>query len=240
MSSNFFITGTDTGVGKTWIASILLNYLNNLGKKTLAFKPVSAGCEETLDELHNQDALELAALASLKIPYAEINPIAFKEPIAPHIAAEKLGIKITLIHLIEGYNELKNYSADHIIVEGAGGWRVPINNKHYLSDFVKVANIPVILVVGIRLGCINHSLLTYEAIQKDGVKLAGWIANVLDPKMLVVEENVACLKNRIKAPLLGTVPYCKNMNFKKTGEYLDFNFLSTPHNGSFSSSRSRT
>jgi len=225
MISNFFIAGTDTNVGKTLIAGALLNYLNNLGKKTLAFKPVSTGCQEISDELRNQDAVGLAAIASLKIPYPEINPVAFKEPIAPHIAAEKLGTKITLTHLIEDYNKSKNYSSDHVIVEGAGGWRVPINNKQYMSDFVKVANIPVILVVGMRLGCINHGLLTYEAIQKDGIKLAGWVANIIDPKMLVVEENIVCLKNRINAPLLGTVPYNKNINFKKASEYLDFSIV---------------
>lgn len=225
MISNLFITGTDTASGKTLIAGALLNYLNHLGRKTLAFKPVSAGCQETPDGLRNQDAVELGAIASLKIPYSEVNPVVFKEPIAPHIAAAKIKTKITLTHLIDHYNQLKNYQPEHIIIEGAGGWRVPINNKQYISDFVKVANIPVILVVGMRLGCINHSLLTYEAMQKDGVKLAGWVANILDAKMLVVEENIACLKNVINGPLLGIVPYHKNMNFKKAGEYLDFNVV---------------
>ena len=225
MISNFFITGTDTHVGKTCIAASLLHYLNNLGKKTLAFKPISAGCEETSDGLRNQDALDLAAIASLKIPYPDVNPIAFKDPIAPHIAAEKLNRKITLMQLIEYYHQLKSYSSDHVVIEGAGGWRVPINDKHYLSDFVKMANIPVILVVGIRLGCINHSVLTAEVIQKDGIKLLGWVANIIDHEMLVAKENITCLQHRINAPLLGTVPYAHPLDLKKAGECLDFSLI---------------
>lgn len=222
---NIFVTGTDTHVGKTVFAGSLLIYLNNLGNKTLAFKPISAGCIETAEGLRNQDAMHLSALASTKIPYEEINPFAFKLPIAPHIAAAQLQHTIKLDDLLAHYNKLQNYAADNIVIEGAGGWRVPLNATEFISDWIKAAQIPVILVAGIRLGCINHTLLTWQALKNDGIHLLAWAANILDSNMLVAEENIGYLQNTLDAPLLGVVPYDKNINSSKMGHYLNFNLV---------------
>jgi dethiobiotin synthetase len=193
MTKRFFITGTDTGVGKTYTAAKLLTDFNQQGLSTVACKPVASGCEMTTDGLRNSDALILQKTASIKLPYNEVNPIAFAQPIAPHIAAAKVNQKLTVEKLIKSCQPVLNYKSDILIIEGVGGWYVPLNAKETMADFVKTLDLSVILIVAIRLGCLNHALLTHHAITTSGVKYAGWIANRIEPKMLMLKENIETL-----------------------------------------------
>lgn len=216
----FFIAGTDTDVGKTVIAAGLLAAANAQGLQTVAIKPIAAGCEKTDDGLRNADALLLQKTMSRELPYTQINPVAFEEPIAPHIAADKAGKRLTVSQLA-GYCRGALMSAtDLTVVEGAGGWRVPLNRVETLANLASELSLPVILVVGVRLGCINHALLTAEAIRHDGLQLAGWVANHIDPSMPYAEENVETLTSLIDAPLLGSVPYLANPSPEEVASYL--------------------
>jgi len=204
----FFVTGTDTGVGKTHASVALLQALAAQGRTTLGLKPVAAGCDATTDGLRNEDALALQAAATVKLPYAQVNPVALAEAIAPHIAAahEKRRIGVTqLAGLVRG--ALMQGRADVTLIEGAGGWRVPLNERETLADLARELDVPVILVVGVRLGCISHALLTAEAIRRDGRVLAGWVANAIDATMPAREENIATLRAALGAPLLGVLPH---------------------------------
>jgi dethiobiotin synthetase len=204
----FFVTGTDTDVGKTYVSDLLLRAIAKAGKSTLGFKPISAGCEQTPDGLRNEDALILQAASSVSVKYDDINPIAFAPPIAPHIAAEQVGKSIELGELQTHFETMQGYQADALLIEGAGGWRLPLSRKGtYLSDFVLQNQLPVILVVGMRLGCLNHAMLTVQAIERDGLKCVGWIANQLSDDMPVYEENLATLRELMPAPLIASVPY---------------------------------
>ena len=206
---SYFVTGTDTDVGKTYVSAILLKAASEAGKKTVGYKPVSAGCEEINGRLVNEDASQLLANSSLPVSQDEVNPIAFVPPIAPHIAAKEAGVTIDSQTITEGYDHLKDLSPDLLIMEGAGGWRLPLGDKRYLSDIVKQLQLDVIIVVGMRLGCLNHALLTAEAVQRDGLKIKGWIANQLQPDMPKYAENLSTLKQDMPAPLLGEIPYAK-------------------------------
>jgi dethiobiotin synthetase len=211
----FFITGTDTDVGKTYVSDLLLHAILKAGKSTLGFKPISAGCEQTPDGLRNEDALVLKAASSINAQYEHVNPIAFAPPIAPHIAAEQVGQSIDLGALQTHYETIQRYQADVLLIEGAGGWRLPLNRKGtYLSDFVLQNQLPVILVVGMRLGCLNHAILTLQSIQRDGLQCVGWIANQLSDDMPVYEDNLATLREIMPAPLIAHVPYMPSI--KKT------------------------
>lgn len=204
----FFISGTDTDVGKTYVSDLLLRTLAQAGKSTLGFKPISAGCEQTPSGLRNEDALILQAAGSVRAEYDDINPIAFAPAIAPHIAAEQAGESIELSKLQTHYEKMQSYQADVLLIEGAGGWRLPLNRKgNYLSDFVLQNQLPVILVVGMRLGCLNHAMLTVQAIERDGLTCVGWIANQLSDDMPVYAENLATLRDIMPAPLIAEVPY---------------------------------
>lgn len=174
----FFITGTDTEVGKTWVSCRLLETAKAAGLSCYGLKPIAAGCEETADGLRNDDALQLMAASSVALPYDIVNPVALRDPIAPHIAAQNENKVITLSRL-EGYvrGALSAYSADLVLIEGAGGWRVPLNDREFLSGLAKALDVPVIQVVGMKLGCLNHALLTAESIQADGLRYAGTMAN---------------------------------------------------------------
>jgi len=215
-----FIAGTDTDVGKTVIAAGLLAAANAQGLQTAAIKPLAAGCEKTDDGLRNADALLLQQTMSRKLPYTQINPVAFEEPIAPHIAADKAGKRLTVSQLAGYCRGALMSAADLTVVEGAGGWRVPLNRVETLANLASELNLPVVLVVGVRLGCINHALLTAEAIRHDGLQLAGWVANHIDPLMHYAEENVETLKSLIAAPLLGSVPYLPNPSPEEVASYL--------------------
>ena len=206
---SYFVTGTDTDVGKTYVSAILLKAASEAGKQTVGYKPVSAGCEEINGRLVNEDASQLLANSSLPVTQNEVNPIAFVPPVAPHIAAQETGVTISSQTIVAGYTHLKGMSPDLLIMEGAGGWRLPLGDKRYLSDIVKQLQLDVIIVVGMRLGCLNHALLTAEAVQRDGLNIKGWIANQLDPDMPRYTENLATLKAEMPAPFLGEIPYAK-------------------------------
>lgn len=207
MNQSFFVTGTDTDVGKTYVSRLLLKAFNHIGQTTAGFKPVSAGCEATLEGLRNEDALILQQAASIDLPYDLVNPIALEPPVAPHLAAKEIGRAISLDELTSAYQQIQHYQPDITLVEGAGGWRLPLGQGKYLSDFAIQHKVPVILVVGMRLGCLNHALLTAEAIQNDGLHLAGWVANHIDPNMSLQQENLQSLAQLINAPLLASVPF---------------------------------
>lgn len=207
MKRKYFITGTDTDVGKTFVASALLHAANRQGLTTAAVKPVAAGCQQTEAGLRNSDALNLQQAASLTLPYQQINPVALEPAIAPHIAAEEAGQRMQAGRLAGFCRGVFMHGADMTLVEGAGGWRVPLNERETFADIVRELQIPVVLVVGMKLGCINHALLTVEAIQRDGLQLAAWVANSPQPQMERFAENLQTLQQQIPAPLLGVVPH---------------------------------
>ncbi|HSB96906.1 MAG TPA: dethiobiotin synthase [Spongiibacteraceae bacterium] len=207
MAKAYFVTGTDTDVGKTLIAAGLLAAANAKGLSTAALKPVAAGCELTSTGLRNADALLLQRVMSLDLPYEQINPVALAPAIAPHIAAAQAGLKLSVDRLAGICRGVLMQRADLTLVEGAGGWRVPLNSREFLSRLAVELQLPVILVVGMRLGCINHAVLTAEAIARDGLRLAGWVANRCQAELGCYEENVQTLKSLLPAPCLGEVPY---------------------------------
>lgn len=202
----FFITGTDTNVGKTLVAAGLLVAANNMGLTTAALKPVAAGCEKTEQGLRNADALLLQSVITEPMVYEQINPIALEAAIAPHIAAQQEKRALSADRLA-GFCRGSLNQANVTLIEGAGGWRVPLNPSETLADLARILRLPVILVVGVRLGCINHALLTVEAIRNDGLPLAGWVANCVDAEMPVRQDNIHSLAARIPAPCLGVVPW---------------------------------
>ncbi|MCF6433905.1 dethiobiotin synthase [Pseudoalteromonas sp. MMG022] len=205
--SAFFITGTDTEVGKTHITALLLKFLAQHKRQAIGFKPIAAGAEEAFGQLVNDDALTLMESANVHGKYEQINPICLAPPIAPHIAAQQAGIEITLDELSHHYHELAKLGAEFTLVEGAGGWALPINDSQYLCDWVQKEQLPVILVVGMKLGCLNHAILTTHALKAQGVKCVGWVANQVDPNMANFDENLESLRKRIDAPLLAVAPY---------------------------------
>lgn len=205
-----FVTGTDTEVGKTFVTSALLKAFEKEGYSTLGLKPVSAGCEVTDEGLRNEDALMLQAASSEKVAYEMINPVAYEPAIAPHIAAMEKG-KLLSASGLEGFVRGAMLKPAKVkLIEGAGGWFTPLSYRETLADLVKRLNVPVILVVGMRLGCINHALLTVSAIETSGLKLVGWVANRVDAEMDRYEENVETLKQMINAPCLGEVPHVES------------------------------
>ncbi|MBF7073173.1 dethiobiotin synthase [Glaciecola sp. MH2013] len=208
-----FITGTDTDAGKTYVSVLILQMLNAQGISTAGFKPISAGCHKNSGELRNDDALALQAAASVKLEYETINPIAFEPPIAPHIAAKEVGYDLSVAKLDAHYASVREGSYQFSLIEGAGGWRLPLNfadekgNAAYLSDFVVSHSLPTILVVGMKLGCLNHALLTYEQMKRDGANIVGWIANRIDEDMIYYDDNLLSLRAAIRAPLLAELAY---------------------------------
>jgi dethiobiotin synthetase len=221
MSKTFFVTGTDTDAGKTFVTCGLLESANQLGLKTLALKPVAAGSEETSDGPRNDDAVNLMNAMSVEMGYSQVNPVLFEPPIAPHIAAREEGRRITVDRLSGLCRGALMTRHDLSFIEGAGGWRVPLNDREMLSDLASELNTPVILVVGMKLGCISHTLLTVESIVRSGCRLAGWVANQIDPDMSRFDENVQTLKDMISAPCLGTVPWIDDTAGKPVSSYLD-------------------
>ncbi|UCR82318.1 dethiobiotin synthase [Pseudomonas chlororaphis] len=225
MSQAYFVTGTDTDVGKTTIAAGLLHAARLSGLSTAAGKPVASGCELTPKGLRNADALALLAECSLPLTYDEVNPLAFEPAIAPHLAAREAGVALTVQTLLAPMRQVLAKGADFTLIEGAGGWRVPLADQDNLSDLAMALDLPVILVVGVRLGCINHALLTAEAIAQDGLQLAGWVANIIDPKTSRLEENLATLAERLPAPCLGRVPRLKTVSAEAVAEHLQLDLL---------------
>ncbi|WP_022961142.1 dethiobiotin synthase [Halopseudomonas pelagia] len=221
MAQRFFITGTDTEIGKTTIACGLLFAAKQAGLTTAAAKPVAAGCDDAGEGLRNEDALALQAQCQPALAYELINPIALRSAIAPHIAALEEGVPLTVELLAGGCLQVFDRNAELTLVEGAGGWRVPLNDEQTLADLAKDLNIPVVMVVGMKLGCINHAILTAEAIAADGLTLAGWVANQVDPHMSRPSENLATLRLQLKAPCLGFVPWMEEPSAAAVAAYLD-------------------
>jgi len=215
-SQGFFITGTDTGVGKTLIATALINLLVQQGNKVVGMKPVSCGCQQVGGQWLHDDALLMMDASNVKMPYEVINPYAFAPAIAPHLAAFQVGQKISLSLVQEKFQVLRGV-ADKIVIEGAGGWLVPINDNESMADLAVALGLPVILVVGLRLGCLNHALLTVQSIQEKGAILAGWVANSIDPLFKEETANIDSLKTRITAPCLGVIPRL-DQNFQAGGQ----------------------
>ncbi|MGB0941606.1 MAG: dethiobiotin synthase [Marinomonas sp.] len=206
----FFITATDTDAGKTFVAAGILAAAKRAGLATMGLKPVAAGAELVDGVLSNDDALALMAQTSVKLTYEQINPVLLKEAIAPHIAAENAGVSMSVARLEGVIKGSLLTPHDFALVEGAGGWRVPLNSREMLSDLAKSLNFPVILVVNMKLGCINHATLSAEAIQRDGLNLVGWVANMGD-SMPYYEENVAAINSIITAPLLAKLTQYQNV-----------------------------
>jgi len=206
-SPGLFVTGTDTGCGKTRIAAGIISRLRSRELRVAGMKPVASGCERRDGDLRNADAEALIAAADLDLPYAAVNPFAFEPPIAPHLAAEEADRTIDLDAILEAYRTLRGAS-DLVVVEGVGGWAVPLGGELMLADLARALALPVVLVVGLRLGCLNHAQLAARAIQEDGLKLAGWIGNAVDPDFERPGANLAALRERLKpVPCLGVVDF---------------------------------
>lgn len=199
--NTYFITGTDTDCGKTYVTSQLLNYYPN----AVAIKPIASGCTKLGKDLFSSDALELVKNNQLSLDL--INPWCFELPVSPHIAAEKEGKEIMLADLVRFCTEFSMPGKDSLFIEGAGGLMVPLNKQHTWIDFLKLSQIPVIVTVGMKLGCINHALLTVAALKAHNLTCMGWIANCIDPQMLAFEENMETLIGLMDVPLLALVPY---------------------------------
>lgn len=219
MKRGYFVTGTDTGVGKTLIAAAFIHAFALAGSKVAGMKPVAAGAEFVDGRWLNEDVSQLRAAANVDAPLSMINPYVFAPPIAPHIAAREAGVELAIEPVLAACNGLQNL-AETLVVEGAGGFLVPLNDRQDMGDLAVALGLPVILVVGMRLGCINHALLTVAAIESRGLSLAGWVASVVDADMPRLEENLATLRQRIDAPCLGTVPHLASADFRRAAEYL--------------------
>ncbi|OON59582.1 dethiobiotin synthase [Massilia sp. KIM] len=215
-----FVTGTDTEIGKTLVSAAILHKLVSSGRRACGMKPVAAGAEMRDGRLHNEDADMLAAAGNVNLPSSITTPYMLREPAAPHIAAAREGVRIDPVPIIAAYAEIQAAS-DAVVVEGVGGFRVPFNDDFDSADLAAQLNLPVILVVGLRLGCISHALLTVEAIVARGLVLAGWVANTADPDMRFMRENIEALEQRIPAPLLGHVPRLEQPTAAAAAEFID-------------------
>jgi len=218
---NYFVTGTDTGVGKTLVSCALLYAFAAQGKRVAGFKPVAAGCDE---DGCNDDANALRAASSVPLAYGQVNPYCFRHAIAPHIAARRSGVRIELSRILAAYRRLAG-QVDQVVVEGAGGFCVPLNDRQGSADLARELGLPVIVVVGMRLGCINHALLTLRAIADYQLECAGWVANVLEGEMPALQENIEALRECIAAPLLGVVPYQTAPDARVVAQHLDLSLL---------------
>lgn len=223
-SIGYFVTGTDTEIGKTLVSCTLLHALAQAGVRAAAMKPVAAGAELRDGAWHNEDVDLLAASASVVLPVDMTTPYLLREAAAPHIAAAQEGVDIDLAHILDCYWRVCA-AADAVVVEGVGGFRVPLSRSHDTADLALQLGLPVVLVVGMRLGCINHALLTADAIAARGLTLAGWVANVVDPGMRYGVDNVLALTERLNAPMLGTIPRLPSADPSLAAPHLDFSSL---------------
>ena len=203
---SLFVTGTDTGVGKTLVSAALLHALSKHHARVVGMKPVAAGTQCINGVQANDDVLALRAASSLAVPPELDNPVLLPDPVSPHIAAARAGVQIDIAHLVACHRALATL-ADAVVVEGAGGFQVPLSATETGADLAQALGLPVVLVVGLRLGCLNHALLTAEAIRARGLTLAGWVANHVDPAMLAQEDNIAFLRQRLQAPLIASIPH---------------------------------
>ena len=218
MTQGYFITGTDTDAGKTCATLALMRYFKRQGKSVLGMKPVASGCTLQAGELKNADALLIREHASIAVDCQLINPYAYELPVSPHIAGIHNPVKLAVI--VERFNSLKAL-ADVVIVEGAGGWYAPLNTQDDISDLANALALPVILVVGLRLGCINHAKLSYQAIQLSGIACAGWIAVCVDPDLLNRDENIQTITAALPVPLFGILPYQQPLDFELLADQIN-------------------
>ncbi len=203
---SIYVTGTDTGIGKTLASCTLLHALRGHGLRAAGMKPVASGCERIDGVWKNADALALQVAGEAGIAYADINPFALEHPLAPELAARDAGIELALPPILDAHARLALRN-DAVVVEGVGGWAAPLSASLMQADLVRALRLPVVLVVGLRLGCLNHALLSARAIVADGVHLAGWIASHVDPAMERVDDNIAMLRERLPAPCWGVLPH---------------------------------
>ena len=220
-----FVTGTDTEIGKTVVASGLVSAGVQAGYRVAGLKPVAAGCETINGTLINEDARQLMLASNVELDYATVNPIALEPAIAPHIAARQAGVSISTGVLKTHYEHGLPDDLDLAVFEGAGGWFVPLNDYETFQDFALGLELDVVLVVGMKLGCINHALLTVRAIRACGLNLLGWIANFPHPTMDVAEENLDTLMRQIDAPLLGVVPHMDKPDCEAVAKHLNISAI---------------
>ncbi len=223
LATSLFVAGTDTEIGKTFVSCTLLHSFAHANLRAAAMKPIASGAVERDGVLHNEDADQLDAAANVALPDAIRTPFMMREPIAPHIAAAREGIVLDIARIAEAH-AIARRQAD-IVVEGVGGFRVPLDDRHDTADLAVALGVPVVLVVGMRLGCISHAMLTVEAIAARGLKLAGWVANRVDPHMLYPDENIATLRARIDAPLIGVIPHLAPHDAARAADCLDIGVL---------------
>lgn len=225
MTERFYVTGTDTEVGKTVASTALLQAARLLGRRAVGYKPVASGSEMTDEGLRNSDALALQRNSALPLRYEEVNPYTFAEPTSPHIVSADEQRPIEVGVLSAGLRALEA-QADWVLVEGAGGWFTPLSPTLTLADWVRDEQLPVILVVGVKLGCINHAVLTAQAVQQAGLRLAGWIANDVVPPGRRHAEYLSTLQRMLPAPLLGEIPWLgESVDDRPLGGYLDLSLL---------------
>lgn len=224
MSCAYFITGTDTGIGKTLISSALLHTLASMGIRAAGMKPIAAGASLIEGAWRNEDADMLAAAASVALPPELATPYLLKEATAPHIAASLEQVAIDLDHIRHCYQQA-TAQADAVVVEGVGGFRVPLTDRFDTADLAQMLGLPVIMTVGLRLGCLNHALLTADAIAARGLTLAGWVANGIDAAMPFADDNVAALRQRLPAPFIGALPWLTVTSAAVAADHLDFSCL---------------
>jgi dethiobiotin synthetase len=213
MAQGYFITGTDTGIGKTWTSLALMQYFQHKGKTVVGMKPVSAGCEMINGQLKNEDALQLQKQSSIEVTYDLVNPYAFSRAISPHIAAKKAGIEVDIKRIQQNYTKLAAL-VDVVIVEGVGGWMVPLNTRQDVSNLAEQLNLSIIIVVGMRLGCINQARLTFAAIKQQKLRCAGWIASCVEKEMSELDANITTLQGFMDMPLLAVFPYEEKRNLR--------------------------
>jgi dethiobiotin synthetase len=207
MKHAYFVTGTDTNVGKTWATLALMSHFKAKNLSVLGMKPVASGCEKIGNEWRNDDALAIQKNGSFDVDYKIINPFSYELPISPHLAGKENPADFDVIE--QNFKTLQNL-ADVVIVEGAGGWFVPLNENEMIADLAKKLNLPIILVVSIKLGCINHALLTAQAVENSELNLAGWLAVCNDKDFSCVDLTLESVKKRLKAPLLGVFAHNQN------------------------------
>ncbi|EGQ9576768.1 dethiobiotin synthase [Vibrio cholerae] len=228
MRNAIFIAGTDTDVGKTVASKAILQALATHNIATIGYKPVAAGSDKTEFGYRNSDALHLMKAATVDVPYEDVNPYALVLPTSPHIAAKHENVTIDYALLSNKLSKHKQ-NAELVVVEGAGGWRVPTSDSDCLSTWVKQERLPVILVVGIKLGCLSHAILTAEAIRADGLELVGWIANRINPGTEHYAEIIEHLEGRLGAPKLGEIPYMPKAKRQELGKFIQLDHLLEPY-----------
>lgn len=219
-----FVTGTDTGVGKTWATLALMEACKQSGLRVAGMKPVATGATVSADGWRNEDAVLLGRQCSVPLPYDLINPYCLELPVSPHIAAKHAGVEVELEQLVAAFTALTGH-ADMVIVEGVGGWYTPLSDSARVVELAARFALPVVLVVGMRLGCLNHALLSAQAIQQSGVPLLGWLASPVEQGMLCYEENLATLRRGIEAPCLGVLPHLQSCVPRQLAQALQLSWL---------------